>query len=51
MTGGVEKIGNERRDGGSRGSSITCLIKDIDYNGVSKWKGKRKKEKIVHNMY
>ena len=28
-----------------KGSVLSCFIKDIDYNGVSKRKGKRKKKK------
>ena len=33
------------KDGGGRGSVITLFIKNIDYNGISKWKGKRKRKK------
>ena len=32
------------RDEGGRGSGVYRFIKDIDYNGASKWKGKRKKK-------
>ena len=28
-----------------RGSGISCFIKDIDYNGMSEWKGRKEKEK------
>ena len=41
-----------------RCSGLSCFIKDIDYNGISKWRGKRKKKKenekkkkkLVRNM-
>ena len=42
---------------GVKASWVSCFIKDIDYSGVSKRKGKRKKKKekrnsrkIVHSM-
>ena len=28
----------------SRGSGVSCFISDIDYDGVSKWKEKKKKK-------
>ena len=47
---GFEKIGNEKIEiDGGRGSGVTCFIKDIDYNGVATWKGKRKIKKKEKN--
>ena len=38
----LEKEG--RRNEGGKGSDVSCFIKDNDYNGVYKRKGKRKKK-------
>ena len=50
----IRKNGNEEEGWRGRGSGLSRFIKDIDYNGVFKWKGKwkrkKKKRKIFRNM-
>ena len=35
------------RDGGGRCSGVSRFFKDIDYNGVSKWKRNKKKKSSI----
>ena len=39
------KRGKKKRHSGDKSSDTSCFIKDIDYNGVSKWKGRKKKKR------